>query len=414
MSERRNVLYLVHRVPYPPNRGDRIRSYHLLNYLSQRANVYLATLADEPLEPGTLEVLQSRCAGVAVESVTSLRWLQGAVHLLRGKSATEGLFASSPLRAQIKAWTNQITFDAAVVFCSSMVQYLQAPQLAQVPTIVDLVDVDSQKFYDYAAASRGIKRWLYQWEGSRLRALECSLPAHVKAITLVSEAEANIFREFCPNTQTHAVKNGVDLAYFQPSARAPQPQRCVFVGAFDYRPNIDGAVWFCHEIWPQVKSQFPAATLALVGRKPDPAVQKLAAIPGVEVIGSVPDVRPHVAQAEVVVVPLRIARGIQNKVLEAMAMRKPVLASAQAMEGLTVQPGQEIAVAQTTMQWIEQLAALFQNAERRQQLAAAGEAYVQREHDWGSCLHPFDTLLNLTADEPRLVSECSTSTRTHC
>ena len=151
-------MFLVHRVPYPPNRGDRIRSFHLLEFLSRRANVYLATLADEPLEPGTLDALRSRCRDVAVERLGRSRWLAAAASLAAGKSATEGLFRSRRLRQTLAAWTKQISFDAVVVFCSSMVQYLDLPGLEGVTKVVDLVDVDSQKFFDYAAKVAGTLR----------------------------------------------------------------------------------------------------------------------------------------------------------------------------------------------------------------------------------------------------------------
>src|SRR5262249_33498531 len=156
---------------------------------------------------------------------------------------------------------------------------------------------DSQKFFDYAEKAFGPKAWLYQWEGQRLRQLERELCQQASAVTLVSQAEAELFRTVCPNDKTLALKNGVDLDYFRPSSQKPQPKRCVFVGALDYPPNIDGIRWFCREVWPRVRQSHPEATLAIVGRQPAPAVRCLSEIAGVEVVGSVPDVRPHVASA---------------------------------------------------------------------------------------------------------------------
>jgi len=388
VSGKPNLLFLVHRVPYPPNRGDRIRSFHLLKFLAERAHVSLATLADEPLEARALDVLNGLCKRVAIEHIGKSRWLRAAASVVCGHSATEGLFRSPRLRQTVRDWSRGEHWDAIVVFCSSMVQYLDLPELAGVPTVVDLCDVDSQKFLDYASQSRGLKRQLYKLEAHRLRRVECSLPSRVKAITLVSEAEANLYRSFCPNDCTHAITNGVDLDYYRPILGDGRPGRCIFVGAMDYQPNINGVVWFCEHVWPHVIAARADATFAIVGRNPSPAVRRLASLPGVEVTGSVPDVRPFLATAQVVVVPLLITRGIQNKVLEAMAMTKPVIASPQALEGLSVDSGVHVLSATTVDEWRERISFLLTHTDVRRELADAGRAYVQCHHSWQACLKP--------------------------
>ncbi len=344
-------MFLVHRVPYPPNRGDRIRSYHFLKYLSEAADVSLATLADEPVEAETRRVLGSLTKRMAIEPLDKRRWIRGAMSLARGKSATEGLFYSRSLRQKVRDWSRETRWDAVLVFCSSMVQYTDVPELASVPLVVDLVDVDSQKFFDYAELSRGAKRWLYRLEGRRLRRLECSLLQRAKAITLVSEPEAELYRSFCPNDRTFAIPNGVDLDYFRPENDSPNPwtplpeadrTNLVFVGALDYHANVDGLTWFINAVWPLVRRELPALTLGIVGRNPVPAIQQLTEAPGVRLFANVPDVRPYLASADVAIAPLRVARGIQNKVLEAMAMGKPVVGSVLALEGLLA--GSEAAV----------------------------------------------------------------------
>lgn len=389
------ILYLVHRVPYPPNRGDRIRSYHLLRYLAERAEVHLATLADEPTPSDTITELNRLCAAVAIEPLGTTRWLRAAASLARGRSATEGLFQSAALRSTIREWSRRKPFDAVVVFCSSMMQYASLNELSGLPIVVDLVDVDSQKFHDYARVRRGPKRWLYQLEGRRLRALEQSLPTRVKAVSLVSEAEADIYRSFCPNDRTLAIPNGVDLAYFQPRDPSSRRPRCVFVGALDYPPNIEGIRWFCREAWPRIRRQCPQATLAVVGRNPDPAVRQLASLPGVEIHGSVPDIRPHLADACVTVAPLQIARGVQNKVLEAMAMARPVIASPGAAEGLAVVAGTDLLIASTAEEWASAVCDTLDDTRRQQALGAAGRRFVESRHDWGSCLGRFAEVLPL-------------------
>ncbi len=279
-----------------------------------------------------------------------------------------------------------------VASASSLVPYLRLPELARVPAIVDLIDVDSQKWLDYADAGAGPRSWLYRLEAHRLRRLEQSLPTWAHAVTVVSEPEVAIYRQFSAARSIHAIGNGVDLEYFQPQPAATAPM-CVFVGALDYRPNVDGAVWFCNAVWPEIHRRRPDATLALVGRNPVPAVQHLAAIRGVRVVGQVPDVRPYLASAAVVVVPLQIARGVQNKVLEALAMSRAVVASPPSLEGLAAQPGVHLQSAQTPPQWTDTVLRLLGDPALRETLGVAGRRYVEDHHNWDRCLQPFDHLL---------------------
>jgi len=396
----------VHRVPYPPNRGDRIRSYHILKFLAERANVSLATLADEPLEPETTEELRSFCSQFAIEHVGPSRWLRGAISLASGKSATEGLFRSPKLARTVRQWSRETHWDAVVVFCSSMVQYLDVPELKDVPVVVDLVDVDSQKFFDYSVHARGIKKQLYKLEGRRLRRLECSLPDHAEAITLVSHTEADLYRSFCPNDRIHAVPNGVDLDYFRSENDGPNPwmplpesdrTNLVFVGALDYQANIDGITWFVNSVWPHLREDASNLTLGLVGRQPVAEVRKLAERPGIRVFANVPDVRPYLAAADVAIAPLRIARGIQNKVLEAMAMAKPVVASEAAVEGLAPEVVQTISTASSSQSWTAIIGRLLSNRSLSREIGFQSREQVEQHYAWSAQLSRLGKLLPLSS-----------------
>jgi sugar transferase (PEP-CTERM/EpsH1 system associated) len=398
---RPNILFLAHRVPYPPDKGDRIRSFHLLQFLSERAAVHLACLADEPVEPGVREVLSAHCLRSAVVPVGKMgRWSRALEALARGRTATEGAFHVPELYRVVRAWAAECRFDGVVATASSLTPYLRRPELQAVPAVVDFVDVDSQKWLDYAQVSGGLWAWLYRLEGRRLRRLETDVARWARAVTLVAEAEAALYRQFCPDGPVHVVTNGVDLEYFEPPAEAcggEESAGCVFVGALDYRPNVDGAVWFCREVWPQVRSRCPTARLSLVGRRPTPEVRRLATLPGVTVVGQVPDVRPFLARAAVTVVPLRIARGVQNKILESLAMGKATVASPQPLAGLQAEPGIHLLAAATPAEWVEALVSLFGDPQRRRQLGNAGRRYVEEHHRWGQCLAPFGPLLGLPA-----------------
>lgn len=392
---RPNILYLTHRLPYPPDKGDRIRNFHLLKFLGARANLFLASLADEPVAMETLDALRPSCVQLAaIDQRPAGRILSACGSLVAGGSASVGAFASAALARTIRDWTGKTRFDFVVASASSLVPYLQMPALRATPAVIDLVDVDSQKWLDYADASAGPRAWLYRLEGRRLRAVERSLPAWAHAVTLVSEAEAAVYRSFRAPGRVEVAANGVDLDYFQP-VEAETQTACVFVGALDYRPNVDAARWFCERVLPALRQRRPNAEAWLVGRQPSAEVRQLSRLPGVQVIGQVPDVRPYLAQAAVAVAPLRIARGLQNKVLEALAMGKAVVASPPALAALSVRPGTELVAATAPEEWVEALDGLLGDAVARRRLGNAGRRYVETNHHWERCLAPFAAMLGL-------------------
>jgi sugar transferase (PEP-CTERM/EpsH1 system associated) len=275
-----------------------------------------------------------------------------------------------------------------------MIPYLRQPCLRGCRAVVDLMDVDSQKWLDYAATSRWPRSWLYLLEGTRLRRLEQALPGWAHGIILTSAAEATIYRGIAGDGPIYAINNGVDLDYFQPAPLASEP-RCAFVGALDYRPNVDAACWFCREVWPLVVGRRLDARVALVGRRPTAAVRDLARIRGVEVVGQVPDVRPYLGRAAVAIVPLLLARGVQNKVLEALATARATVASPAALCGVLAQPGEHLLAASTPAEWAEAVLNLFENPELRARLGSAGRRFVEQRHRWERCLEPLADLIGL-------------------
>jgi sugar transferase (PEP-CTERM/EpsH1 system associated) len=280
------------------------------------------------------------------------------------------------------------------------VPYLRDRETRQVPAVVDLVDVDSQKWLDYGGASRGPMAWLYRTEGRRLGDIERAITTWARGVTLVSEAEADLFRRSGGTGPVHSVTNGVDLKAFHPGfPGAGDDGACVFIGALDYRPNVDGVCWFGREVWPEILARRPGTRFALVGRKPSAAVRQLAGLPGIDLVGQVPDVRPHLASASVALMPLRIARGVQNKVLEALAMGKAVVASPEAIEGIRAEPGVHLLAASTVEEWVVAVTRLLDDPDLRRRLGTAGRAFVEEAHDWGCCLAPFATLLGLDRDD---------------
>ena len=398
---RPRVIYLTHRVPFPPDKGDRIRNYHVLRQLAARAEVWLVALADEPVPPETLAALHKHCVRVAVVPVNSrLRKLRAGLSALAGRSLTEGAFREPAVDRVVAGFLREARFDAALVSASGLAPYLRRGGLRDLPGFVDLVDVDSQKWLDFAAAVGGLKRRLYRFEAGRLRKLECELPGWAAAVSLVSPAEARLYESFAGAGTATVATNGVDLDYFAavPPDTLTVPA-CVFVGALDYLPNVDAAVSFAREAWPAVRAKVPDAEFHVVGRKPTPEVVRLGELPGVVVVGQVPDVRPYVARATVVVVPMRLSRGLQNKVLEAMAMAKAVVAAPPALAALAAVPGRDLLCADAPAEWAEAVAGLLADPARRRELGTNARAFVERHHHWDRCLEPLLDLVTRTAVE---------------
>lgn len=396
---RPRILYLTHRFPYPPDKGDRIRNYHILAWLARRATVDLACL-DDGLDAATDGVLRELADRVAVVRLRrSSRWARAAWALATGRTVSEGAFASSELTRLLRGWASDNRYDAVLASASSLVPYLRLPEFAGIPTVVDFVDVDSQKWLDYASASSGPRAWLYRTEGKRLHRVEREATKWARGVLLVSEAESNLLRHACDAPNVHTVPNGVDLEHFRSGGEAVESARtCVFVGALDYRPNVDGVCWFCREVWPEIHRLRPGASLLLVGRQPVPSVRRLAAVPGVEVVGQVPDVRPYLERAGVVVVPLRLARGVQNKVLEAMAMSKATVASPQSLAGLQPRDDLPVLPASSPAEWFESVTRLMDDPDLRHRLGEEGRRYVEESRCWDRCLEPLESILGLRGE----------------
>jgi sugar transferase (PEP-CTERM/EpsH1 system associated) len=279
--------------------------------------------------------------------------------------------------------------DRVMVFSSPMAQY--AEKYPQARRVVDLCDVDSDKWRQYAAKKSWPMSWLYRHEADALLAYERHVAKTCDAALFVSSPEADLFRTLAPESDAKIgfFNNGVDTDYFSPERDYERPyasdeRALVFTGAMDYWPNIDAVQWFAAEIFPKLLATMPNLRFVIVGARPAPAVQALAQQAGVIVTGTVPDVRPYIHHAEIAVAPLRIARGIQNKVLEAMAMGRPVIVSPQALEGIAAEPGADLLLADGADAFVATISALL--AAPNPNLGAAARANVQQQYSWPSKL----------------------------
>lgn len=404
------LLYLVHRLPYPPNKGDKVRSYHLLKHLTQSHQVFLGTFIDDPADEVHVDTVRALCPDLHVARLNprsaKLRSLAG---LVTQDSLSQHYYRNAGLQGWVQETLAQHKIDAVVIFSSVMAQYIDAH--SSPPMLVDFVDVDSAKWTQYAPDHRWPLSWLYRREGARLLAFERRVAQQAQHSFFVTDNEAALFKQHAPESAAtvDAISNGVDAEFFSPDPTRPSPYAkagnepsqipLVFTGAMDYWPNVDAVIWFVADILPALRQAWPSLCFYIVGRSPTPAVQALAG-PGVVVTGTVDDVRPYLQHAAVVVAPLRVARGIQNKILEAMAMARPVVASASCAHAITAEAETELLSANDAEEFVKQVSALLASPERCTSVGARGRQRVLKDYSWSAHLSKIDQHLRPTTPQP--------------
>ena len=399
-----NVLFLVHRLPFPPNKGDKVRSYHLLKHLAAKHKVFLGTFVDDPDDIQHIETVRGFCCDLYVAHLNpkfaKIRSLNG---LLAGDPLTLRYYRDARLQDWVDQTCKQVKIDAAVVFCSAMAQYIES--IPRLPKVIDFVDVDSAKWTQYASNHRWPMSWLYRREGEFLLAYERSIASSSTRSFFVTEAEVALFTRIAPECaiRVEAICNGVDADYFAPDPARANPYSAeeiplVFTGAMDYLPNVDAVRWFVADMLPTLLERWPQLRFYIVGRSPTPEVQALADA-NVSVTGTVPDVRPYLQHATVVVAPLRIARGIQNKILEAMAMARPVIASTECAAAVDAVFGQELLTATTPADFITKIDQLLQDTERCTTIGQAAREKILSCYSWEAHLGGMDKYLTAANDK---------------
>jgi sugar transferase (PEP-CTERM/EpsH1 system associated) len=398
-----DVLFLAHRIPYPPDKGDKIRSWHMLAHLAKRHTVHLGCFVDDMEDLKHLPLLEDLCGSVqALPLKPTHAKLRALPALFRGRALSVDYYRDGRMAAWIDWTLRTHAMAGTLLFSSPMAQYILPHLKSAGRVVMDFVDVDSDKWRQYAAAKPWPLSWLYGREYRRLLAFERQVAAAVDTSVFVSPKEAELFRTLAPESAARVtyLNNGVDAGYFSPEARYDNPfmageAAIVFTGAMDYWANVDAVEWFAKEVFPAVLATAPQAQFVIVGGRPTPAVQALASLPRVTVTGRVPDVRPYLAHAAAVVCPLRIARGIQNKVLEGMAMAKPVVATPGAFEGIDATPGVHVLVADGAEAFAAQVLAVLQGKVPNTFGAAARQVVLER-YSWDLSLKQLGQLLGLT------------------
>ncbi len=397
MSSRPEILFLVHRIPYPPDKGDKIRSWRLLKHLTARFDVHLACFIDDPADLAHTDDLRRLCRSAAfIPLRPRAARLKSARGLFSGKPLSMAYYYNEKMQRAVRA-VRARPLAAEIAFSSTMAQYLE-PAVEGRPSIVDFCDADSEKWRAYGQTASGPMAWIYAREAARLKAAETAIANRFDASFAVTPQEAALFNGR-PEMRVHVDwwANGVDTDYFSPMAPLREPAKNVdvaFTGAMDYRANVEAAHDFLDKVWPRIRAAAPHAQFAIVGARPVKSLRARHGKNGVIVTGRVDDIRPWLQGAKIAVAPLRVARGMQNKVLEAMAMAKPVVATTAAATGIEARLGEELLVADAPDATARLILSLLNDDRARARMGLAARAAMLERYAWDRQLARFDAALS--------------------
>lgn len=403
------ILMLAHRIPYPPHTGDKTRAFHILRLLRARHEVTLGFLIDDAADRHGVAALRELVPDLEFRRVWKpLSLLKGLGGLVTGGALSVSYFHSRGLRRRLARRSHERPYDLVYAYSGPMAQYARG---LGIPLVMDFVDVDSDKWRQYADHSRPPLSWLYRTEARRLQASEAEIATWASLCLLATPVEEALLRSFAPWARTAVIPNGIDSEYYAPSGIDPSQPAVIFTGAMDYRPNSDAVRHFCADILPLVRRDIPETAFFIVGLNPSPDVVRLGEIPGVTVTGAVPDVRPYYARAGVCVAPMRIGRGIQNKVLQGMAMSLPVVASSLAGRGIQAEAGRDLEIADDPVVFATHVVRLLRSPAERRRLGERGRACVETHYVWERNVEKLEPLLAAAAGRgtPRPGAECATA-----
>ena len=396
-----SLLFLTQRIPYPPIKGEKIRPLQILRHLRRSYDVHLGCLVDDPRDVEHIPTVRALCADAYFARLDRRR---ARVTCLRGLLTGEALGVTFYRDRGLAGWVRRVLLEVrpeVLFICSSnMAPYVLDLRGGERVCLVDLADVDSEKWRAYAESGSGAMRWVHRREWRKTAALEGRIARECDWSSFVSPEEAALFASQHPAQagRIRAVSSGVDHGYFDPALEfapvfATDRANFVFTGTMDYRPNVDAVVWFAETILPMIRRAVPGAQFHIVGSSPAAEVSALGAMAGVFVTGRVADVRPYLAHATAGVAPMRIARGIQNKVLEAMAMARPTVVTGDALAGIGAVPGAEVLLADTAEDFAGACVSLCGDAATGAAIGAAARQRVLADYVWAERLRGFDALL---------------------
>jgi len=386
------ILYVCHRFPFPPKRGGKIRPFNMIRHFARTHEVTVCSLVRSDAEAREGEGLAAHCKRYEMVRVHDpLQAARMVARLPTPVPSSFGFFHSNELARRIRGAVARERFDLAFVHCSSVARYVEA--IPDVPKILDFGDMDSQKWREYAQSKPFPLSWGYGLEAWKLEREEARLARQFDFCTTTTRAEWETLQAMGTGTPTDWFPNGVDSEFFAPTDKPCNSDRIVFVGRMDYYPNQECMAEFCANVMPLLRARRPATTLAIVGADPSPAMRELGKLPGVAVTGSVPDVRPYLHEAALMVAPLNIARGTQNKILEGMAAGVPVIASRVAAGGVDASAPEHLLTATTPDEYVAAILRVLDDPAERTRLARAGRARVLSHHAWPQSMRRLDGIV---------------------
>ena len=387
-----NILYICHRFPFPPRRGGKIRPFNMIKHFSTAHRVTVASLVRTANEARDGDGIAPYCAAYEMGHVDEpIQYLRMIARLPLLQPSSMGFFYSPSLARRIRWLLQTQRFDLIFVHCSSIAQYVE--DVSGVPKILDFGDMDSQKWLEYAQHKPFPLSLGYRLEGAKMQRAEKLLAGKFDMCAATTRAEWETLNSYDVKVPTDWFPNGVDSDYFSPTNEPYDPNSICFLGRMDYYPNQQCMFDFCTHVLPQIRARRPNAHLQIVGAAPSPAVLKLGNLPGVSVTGWVADVRPFLRRAALSVAPLRIARGTQNKILEAMAAGIPVVTSNAAAGGVDAAAGEHLLVAESPSEQADAVLEILTNPEKRRSLATAGRTRMLSHHSWAHSMQRLDGIV---------------------
>lgn len=398
------ILYVCHRFPYPPKRGGKIRPFNMIRHLNAQHEVTVASLARSDAEAAEAQGIAPYCKRYEIGKVrNAVQAVRMVARLPSLAPSSMGFFYSPDLAARIRGLLAADRFDLIFVHCSSVAQYVE--EVRDVPKILDFGDMDSQKWFEYAAAKPFPLSLGYRLEGWKMERAEKRLARKFDLCTATTRAEWETLESYGTGVASDWFPNGVDHQYFSPSDAPYDADTICFVGRMDYYPNQECMFDFCRTTLPLLQKQRPETKLLIVGADPSPAVRKLGDLPGVTVTGSVPDVRPYVQRSACMIAPLNIARGTQNKILEGMAMGVPVVTSRVAAGGVDAQDEHHFLVCDGRDDYVRAITRLMDDRSERRRLAVAGRERILSHHAWDQSMRRLDRVIERCMGAPRAATD---------
>ncbi len=383
----KKAFFIAHRLPFPPNKGDKLRAYHILSCVCQFFETYLFCHLDDKRDLKEISRLNFPLKDIFYRFRPARLRKLFCLKALPSGSLTVAYFYEKSLQKKYDYLLKSVNPSLIFCSCAPAAEYVFRGPPSQAALFLDFMDVDSEKWQAFAQKTPWPYKFIYALEAQRLRAYERQIVQKFHQVFFVSVQEAAIFKaKVSPSPKIQVLENGVDLSFFNPSYMSSLPKTgptVVFTGAMDYWPNIEGVLWFTKNCWPSIKKTCREATFYIVGKDPPPEIKKLShRKTGIIVTGFVKDTRDYLALADVCIAPLLVARGVQNKILEAAAMGKPVVATPQAAEGISLVPEKEILIEDKASPFAEKIIKLLQRPQLAQKIGGQARQRMEKEYSW--------------------------------